>query len=40
MIVSFFEKYKKKLIIHIKNKEENVFPHVINFVQNHQKSNI
>ncbi|RLC24013.1 MAG: hypothetical protein DRH21_06180 [Deltaproteobacteria bacterium] len=40
MIVSFFENYKKELIIHIKDEEDNVFPHVINFVQDHQKSNI
>lgn len=40
MIVSFFEKYKNELILHIKDEEENVFPHVINFVQNQQKSNI
>lgn len=40
MIVSFFEKYKNELIIHIKDEEENVFPHVINFVQDHHKSSI
>lgn len=40
MIESFFEKYKKELIIHIRDEEENVFPHIINFVQDHQKSNI
>lgn len=40
MIGSFYEKYKNELLLHIKDEEENVFPHIINFIQNHKKSNI
>lgn len=40
MIFSFYEKYKKELLLHIKDEEENVFPHVISFIQNHQNNHI
>ena len=29
MIVTFYEKYKKEFLLHIKDEEENVFPHVL-----------
>lgn len=40
MIISFYEKYKTELLLHIKDEEENVFPHVINFIQNQEKINL
>ena len=40
MIFSFYEKYKKELVLHIKDEEENVFPLVIRFIQNHNNNSI
>ena len=40
MIFSFYEKYKKELVLHIKDEEENVFPLVISFIQNHKNTSI
>lgn len=40
MIISFYEKYKKELLLHIKDEEDNVFPYVISFIQNHKNNRI
>lgn len=33
-IVSFYEKYKKELLLHIRDEEENVFPSVVDHFEN------
>jgi len=34
MIDAFYKKYKKELLLHIKEEEENVFPYVLNLIEN------
>lgn len=39
-IISFYEKYKKELLLHIDDEEENVFPFVVNFLQDNSAPQI
>ena len=40
MIISFYEKYKNELMLHIQDEEENVFPLVIRFIHNIKNGNL
>lgn len=39
MIISFYEKYRDDLLLHIKDEEENIFPKVLSFIENKANTN-
>lgn len=40
MILSFYEKYKQELLLHIQDEEENVFPVVVGLINSKNRNNI
>ena len=40
MILSFYEKYKRELLLHIRDEEENVFPAVVGFVKDRESQGL
>ncbi|MCY1722387.1 hemerythrin domain-containing protein [Prolixibacteraceae bacterium Z1-6] len=39
IIEQFYQKYKKELLLHIKEEEQEVFPYILNLVNNNQVNN-